>query len=41
MLMVPYTHKGPLDARHVGIAWDGRPLGRPRVARCAAVSDVR
>lgn len=23
MLMVPYIHKGPLDARHVGIAWDG------------------
>jgi nucleotide-binding universal stress UspA family protein len=23
MLMVPYTHKGPLDTRHVGIAWDG------------------
>jgi len=26
MLMVPYTHKGPLDARHVGIAWDGSRL---------------
>ena len=26
MLMVPYTHKGPLDARHVGIAWDGGRL---------------
>lgn len=23
MLMVPYIHKGPLIARHVGIAWDG------------------
>ena len=23
MLMVPYIHKGPLDANHVGIAWDG------------------
>jgi len=23
MLMVPYIHKGPLDAHHVGIAWDG------------------
>jgi hypothetical protein len=22
MLMVPYIHKGPLDAHHVGIAWD-------------------
>jgi hypothetical protein len=26
MLMVPYIHKGPLDARHVGIAWDGSRL---------------
>jgi nucleotide-binding universal stress UspA family protein len=26
MLMVPYTHKGPLDASHVGIAWDGSRL---------------
>ena len=26
MLMVPYTHKGPLDTRHVGIAWDGSRL---------------
>jgi nucleotide-binding universal stress UspA family protein len=26
MLMVPYIHKGPLDARHVGIAWDASRL---------------
>ena len=26
MLMVPYIHKGPLDPRHVGIAWDGSRL---------------
>jgi nucleotide-binding universal stress UspA family protein len=26
MLMVPYIHHGPLDARHVGIAWDGSRL---------------
>ena len=26
MLMVPYIHKGPLDMRHVGIAWDGSRL---------------
>jgi len=26
MLMVPYIHKGPLDANHVGIAWDGSRL---------------
>lgn len=26
LLMVPYIHKGPLEARHVGIAWDGSRL---------------
>jgi nucleotide-binding universal stress UspA family protein len=26
VLMVPYIHKGALDARHVGIAWDGSRL---------------
>jgi nucleotide-binding universal stress UspA family protein len=26
MLIVPYIHKGPLDASHVGIAWDGGRL---------------
>jgi nucleotide-binding universal stress UspA family protein len=26
MLMVPYIQKGPLDAQHVGIAWDGGRL---------------
>ena len=26
MLMVPYTQKGPLQASHVGIAWDGSRL---------------
>jgi nucleotide-binding universal stress UspA family protein len=26
VLMVPYIHRGPLDARHVGIAWDGSRL---------------
>ena len=26
MLMVPYIHHGPLDAQHVGIAWDGSRL---------------
>jgi nucleotide-binding universal stress UspA family protein len=26
MLMVPYIHKGPLDAHHVAIAWDGSRL---------------
>jgi nucleotide-binding universal stress UspA family protein len=26
MLMVPHTHKGPLRAHHVGIAWDGSRL---------------
>ena len=26
MLMVPYIQKGPIDPRHVGIAWDGSRL---------------
>jgi nucleotide-binding universal stress UspA family protein len=26
VLMVPYIHKGPLDAHNVGIAWDGSRL---------------
>src|SRR6187399_3217348 len=26
MLLVAYIHKGPLDAHHVGIAWDGSRL---------------
>jgi len=26
LLMVPYTHKGPIETRHVGIAWDGSRL---------------
>ncbi len=26
VLVVPYIHKGPLEARHVGIAWDGSRL---------------
>ena len=26
VLVVPYIHKGPLNARHVGIAWDGSRL---------------
>jgi nucleotide-binding universal stress UspA family protein len=26
MLMVPYIHRGPFEARHVGIAWDGSRL---------------
>ena len=34
MLMVPYIQKGPLDARHVGIAWDGSRLAA-RAARDA------
>ncbi len=26
VLVVPYIHKGPLETRHVGIAWDGSRL---------------
>jgi len=35
MLMVPYTQRGPLDARHIGIAWDGSRLAA-RALRDAA-----
>lgn len=35
MLMVPYTQRRPLDARHVGIAWDGSRLAA-RALRDAA-----
>ena len=35
MLMVPYIQKEPLDARHVGIAWDGSRLAaRAGAMRC-------
>ena len=34
MLMIPYIQKGPLVARHVGIAWDGSRLAA-RAARDA------
>jgi len=35
VLFVPYTHKGPFEPRHVGIAWDGSRLAA-RALRDAA-----
>ena len=47
VLFIPYTHKGPLKLRHVGIAWDGSRLaGRalrdaaPFIAKADAVTVV-
>jgi nucleotide-binding universal stress UspA family protein len=47
VLFIPYTHKGPFEARHVGIAWDGSRLAAravrdaaPFLARAQAISIV-
>jgi nucleotide-binding universal stress UspA family protein len=47
VLFVPYTHKGPLKPRHVGIAWDGSRLAAralrdaaPFIAKADAVTVV-
>ena len=47
VLFIPYTHKGPLTARHVGLAWDGSRLAAralrdaaPFIAKADAVTAV-
>jgi nucleotide-binding universal stress UspA family protein len=47
VLFIPYTHKGPLKPRHVGIAWDGSRLAAralrdaaPFIAKADAVTVV-
>jgi nucleotide-binding universal stress UspA family protein len=35
VLFIPYTHKGPFEPRHIGIAWDGSRLAA-RAVRDAA-----
>ena len=47
VLLIPYTHKGPFEARHVGIAWDGSRLAAravrdaaPFLARARAITIV-
>ena len=47
VLFIPYTHKGPLKLRHVGIAWDGSRLAAralrdaaPFIAKADAVTVV-
>jgi nucleotide-binding universal stress UspA family protein len=47
LLFIPYTHKGPLTAGHVGIAWDGSRLAAralrdaaPFIAKADAVTVV-
>ena len=45
VLFIPYTHKGPFEPRHVGIAWDGSRLAAralrdaaPFLARAQAIT---
>ena len=35
MIFIPYTHKGPFEPKHIGIAWDGSRLAA-RALRDAA-----
>ena len=47
VLFIPYTHKGPYDPKHVGIAWDGSRVAAravrdaaPFLARAQAVTII-
>jgi nucleotide-binding universal stress UspA family protein len=47
VLFIPYTHKGPLEPKHIGIAWDGSRLAAralrdamPFLARAARVTII-
>lgn len=47
VLLIPYTHKGPFEAKHIGIAWDGSRLAAravrdaaPFLARAQAITVV-
>jgi nucleotide-binding universal stress UspA family protein len=47
VLLIPYTHKGPFEARHIGIAWDGSRLAAravrdaaPFLARARAITVI-
>jgi nucleotide-binding universal stress UspA family protein len=47
VLLIPYTHKGPFEAKHIGIAWDGSRLAAravrdaaPFLARAHAITIV-
>jgi nucleotide-binding universal stress UspA family protein len=47
VLLVPYTHKGPFEPRHIGIAWDGSRLAAralrdaaPLLARAHAITII-
>jgi len=47
VLLIPYTHKGPFEPKHIGIAWDGSRLAAralrdaaPLLARAQAITIV-
>jgi nucleotide-binding universal stress UspA family protein len=47
VLLIPYTHKGPFEPKHIGIAWDGSRLAAralrdaaPFLARAHAITIV-
>jgi nucleotide-binding universal stress UspA family protein len=47
VLLIPYTHKGPFEPKHVGIAWDGSRLAArairdaaPFLARAHAITII-
>jgi nucleotide-binding universal stress UspA family protein len=47
VLFIPYTHKGPFEPKHIGIAWDGSRLAAralrdaaPFLARARAISII-
>jgi nucleotide-binding universal stress UspA family protein len=47
VLLIPYTHKGPFEPKHIGIAWDGNRLAAralrdaaPFLARAHAITII-
>jgi nucleotide-binding universal stress UspA family protein len=47
VLLIPYTHKGPFEPKHIGIAWDGSRLAAralrdaaPFLARARAITII-
>jgi nucleotide-binding universal stress UspA family protein len=47
VLLIPYTHKGPFEPKHIGIAWDGSRLAAralrdaaPFLARAHAITII-
>ena len=47
VLLIPYTHKGPCEPKHIGVAWDGSRLAAralrdaaPFLARAQAITII-